>query len=821
MAVNQEIKILFTVDDSQLEGAKKSTVDLGNAVEVDKKKYKELADIIEKEVAAELKAAGVVAGQFGKQITDGTKQATTGVKSLRAELAAAKQAAVDAAAKFGESSVEFRNAASRAGELKAQLGDLNQTLDALDPDAKAKAFSQVGQAAFGAFQVATGALQAFGVENEKVNKLAQQFQGLLNVTQGLSQLGQLSDSLKNVATVLGFTTTAQKAATVATEVDATAKLADAAATDVATVSTKAFSAALLTSPLVIFAAAAAAIAGAIYLVDEANEEAIESSIRLQKKFADLAAADLTYYKKIGELIDENAAKKQFEIDLASAQGQSQDKIIQLEIEKQRQIEKTLALAIESGRLDGDNLKEAVAQRTIAGREIQVNEAKLTTFLKNEAIKRGEEAVKAEKKAREKIEADRKKAEADRIAAEKAEQDRLAGLKKQFEEELSTQTKAIDDDLALKRIINAERYFGKEKELKLADIVAEEESIQAKIELNKVFGLDTSTEQQKLYAQLALLRKQYDATNKEGNKTALQSFLADNQKIIEAALEAYSALSNAFLDITSAQTEAQIESLNAQFDADREGTQQLLDDKRISQKQYDDSIAALEKKKEQEIKKLQREQAIREKALAIFNASLVGSLAILNAFAAIPFNPAIIVLTAATVAAQIAAIAAAPIPKFAKGTLNVGGGQEGTDSVHAMLMPGEAVIPTSVNRKYKEPIKAIFHESVGADELTQFIQMTPNMRYALLMAAGEQFNESIVNKPTNISTAQIMNSYITQAVRGSSRSSGSGRSTPVNVDMSGVERSIRNNKTVKLDNTKQLAQQIAASITDSMNIRRKW
>ena len=60
MAVNQEIKILFTVDDSQLEGAKKSTVDLGNAVEADKKKYKELADIIEKEVAAELKAAGVL-----------------------------------------------------------------------------------------------------------------------------------------------------------------------------------------------------------------------------------------------------------------------------------------------------------------------------------------------------------------------------------------------------------------------------------------------------------------------------------------------------------------------------------------------------------------------------------------------------------------------------------------------------------------------------------------------------------------------------------------------------------------------------------------
>jgi hypothetical protein len=816
-----DIKIRFTVEDEQsLDQAIDKMVQLGKVTEKDAEIFKKTGSEFKKGITEELKAAGVSAKTFGDALTKGATTATTATKSLRAQLAEAKQAASEAAAQFGQGSQEFANAAKRAGELKAELGDLNQTLDALDPDAKGKAFNQLGTAAFGAFQIATGALQAFGVENEKVNKLAQQFQGLLNLTQGLSQLGQIGDALKNVSTVLGFTTQAQKAAQAATVATTVAIEGEAVAATTAATATKGLTAALVTSPLVIFAAAAAAVAGAIYLVDEANEEAMESSIRLQKKFADLAAAAGTFDKKFEESQDKRVQSLQDQIDLAAAQGQSQDKLIKLEIQKQQAIIESNRAAIESGKgtIKADDERKKANERAIVA--IQIKEAELTTYLKNEGIKRGEEAKQAEKKAKAESARIAKEAEEERIKDARAEADRIAELKKQFEQELATQTKDIDEKASIQKLINAEKYFGKEKDLKLADIAAELQSVEAKIELNKTFGLETTTEQQKLYAQLALLRKEYDATNAAGNKTALQSFLKDNEQILDAALQAYQTFSDALLNASAARTEKLIEEENEQFERSKQGTDQLLADKAISQQQYDDTIKALEEQRAKETAKLQREQAIKEKALALFNAAIAGSLAVVKQLAATPLPAGLplVLLVAAQSAAQIAAIAAQPIPKFAKGTLSVQGGRDGQDSVHAMVMPGEAIIPTRTNRKYKEAVRAIYHESVPADELAQFVTLNPQMRYALLMAAGEQFNSTIVNKPTNISTAQVMSNYISNSVRGGSSTVRGGSSS---VDLSGLRSDVRNNKAVKIDNTKQLAQSIADALSSTNNARRKW
>lgn len=803
-----DIKIKFVVEDEKsLDQAIVKMAELGKITEKDAEIFKKVGSEFKKGVSDELNAAGVSAKQFSDALTKGATTASNATKSLRTQLQEAKQAAVDAGQKFGQSSEQFRNAAKRAGELKAELSDLNQTLDALDPDAKAKAFNQVGQAAFGAFQVATGALQAFGVENEKVNKLAQQFQGFLNITQGISQLGQLGDALKNVSTVLGFTTQAQKATQAATVGATVAIEAEAAASTTAAAATKSLTAALVTSPLFLFAAAAGAVAGAIYLIDEANEEALESSIRLQKKFDDLAAAQVTFDKTFQDAQDERVQSLQDQIDLANAQGVAQDKILKLEIQKQQAIiaSNQAAIASAQGTLEADDERIKANERAIF--QTQILEAQLTKFLTNEETKRGTQRAKAAEDAR-------KKAEAARIAAEKAEMDRLAELRKQMETEMATQLKSVDDKLNIQKLINAERYFGQEQELKVADIAAEIQSVQDKIEINKTFGQEFTTETEKLYAQLALLRKQYDAENNTETKKSLDQWFADNAQTINAAIGAYQAFAAAITEITANSTAERIDIVNAQFDAEKEGYDTLLKDKAISQAQYDKTLEALDKKREDQIKKLEREQAVREKALAVFNAIINGAAEIIKVSA----NPALVAITAATIASQLAVIIAQPIPKFAKGTLSVQGGTDGQDSVHAMVMPGEAIIPTRTNRRYKEAVKAIYHESVPADELAQFVTLNPQMRYALLMAAGEQFNSTIVNKPTNISTAQIMSNYISNSVRGGSTTVRGGSSS---VDLSGLRSDVRNNKAVKIDNTKQLAQSIADAISQTTNARRKW
>ena len=105
--------------------------------------------------------------------------------------------------------------------LKDELDDMNGVLKALNPEAKLNAFVNLGQGVQGAFQAATGALQVFGIENERITKLAQQFQGVLNLTQGINSVLQLKDVYTQLKLVLGVTTVAQeglKAATIATTV---------------------------------------------------------------------------------------------------------------------------------------------------------------------------------------------------------------------------------------------------------------------------------------------------------------------------------------------------------------------------------------------------------------------------------------------------------------------------------------------------------------------------------------------------------------------------------------------------------------------------
>lgn len=79
-----------------------------------------------------------------------------------------------------------------------------------------------------------------------------------------------------------------------------------------------------------------------------------------------------------------------------------------------------------------------------------------------------------------------------------------------------------------------------------------------------------------------------------------------------------------------------------------------------------------------------------------------ALAVIRALATAP-NPAagavLAALAAAEGAIQYGFASAQPLPKFALGTDRVKGGRKGIDSVHALLMPDEAVIKADENMKY--------------------------------------------------------------------------------------------------------------------------
>ena len=158
-------------------------------------------------------------------------------------------------------------------------------------------------------------------------------------------------------------------------------------------------------------------------------------------------------------------------------------------------------------------------------------------------------------------------------------------------------------------------------------------------------------------------------------------------------------------------------------------QALLD---ASNQQSQEELATLEEQKnkklvnekeyQRRLKEIKNKQAQDAKKQAIYQATLDFSAALINALTFKPANavPASLIFASVLAAANLAKIIATPVPKFQKGTLAVPGVDMGRDSVHAMLQPGEAVIPVATNRAYHPTIKAIYEKKISPSEINNFV-----------------------------------------------------------------------------------------------------
>lgn len=131
-------------------------------------------------------------------------------------------------------------------------------------------------------------------------------------------------------------------------------------------------------------------------------------------------------------------------------------------------------------------------------------------------------------------------------------------------------------------------------------------------------------------------------------------------------------------------------------------------------------ARIELEYDQKIKSIRRKQAEREKRLAIFQAIINTAQGVT---AALKLGiPGIILaaLVAAAGAVQIAAISNQQIPEYAKGTKSVPG-KGNKDTEHALLTPGEMVIPKTTAKKYRPVLDKIFDNKIDPRILNQVAQ----------------------------------------------------------------------------------------------------
>ena len=117
---------------------------------------------------------------------------TNSVKSLKAEL----RQVTNELANLEEGSAAFVQAAQRAGALKDKIGDIKDTVNAFNPEAKFQALAgAVGIAANG-FSAMQGAMALFGSESKELNKVIAQTQGAIALATGLNGLLGMGDAFK-------------------------------------------------------------------------------------------------------------------------------------------------------------------------------------------------------------------------------------------------------------------------------------------------------------------------------------------------------------------------------------------------------------------------------------------------------------------------------------------------------------------------------------------------------------------------------------------------------------------------------------------------
>jgi hypothetical protein len=116
------------------------------------------------------------------------------VKSLKAEL----RAVTNELGQLEYGSEAFVKAASRAGELKDQIGDVKNTIASFNPEAKFQALASVVGIAANGFSALQGGMALFGSESEDLQKVMAKTQGAIALATGLNGLLGMKDAFKDL-----------------------------------------------------------------------------------------------------------------------------------------------------------------------------------------------------------------------------------------------------------------------------------------------------------------------------------------------------------------------------------------------------------------------------------------------------------------------------------------------------------------------------------------------------------------------------------------------------------------------------------------------
>ena len=204
-----------------------------------------------------------------------------------------------------------------------------------------------------------------------------------------------------------------------------------------------------------------------------------------------------------------------------------------------------------------------------------------------------------------------------------------------------------------------------------------------------------------------------------------------------ASEVFSALDGLLQGIEDSQLERE----QAKYDKETEMLNTQLEKGYISQEQYDAKQKKLDADLAKEQAKIERQQAIRSKAMAIFDIATSTAVAIMKTYAQFGFPVGIPMSIAmgAIGAVQIAAVAAQPLPKAAKGGL-ITGASHADGGVNIEAEGGESIINKRSTSMFGPMLSAI--NQAGGGVALNIPTSIPDggyvSRYTQEMAGGSRY-----------------------------------------------------------------------------------
>ena len=686
-------------------------------------------------------------------------------KTLTGQLRGLKQELALLEEQGKENSDEFNKLLLAAARLEDQIGDTRERVRVLASDTfKFDAAVGATQALASGFEVAQGAAALFGSEGKELQEVIAKTTAVTAIANGVNELA-------NQITGQGPLKLALYAA---------GQKAVAVATAISTGAISAFRVALAATGIGLF------ITGVAILVDKlrdaaANQASFNRSLELSKQAAegsrkaiqDLQNLQLDSATRIkiatGQLTQAEADKAQAIKETSKAVEDN----IKLEIGAQtKSVQEQKRLSAELAKSRQADIRSAARTGVVvASQETQALEKQFATLESNIQASQSrvialnierntaiaginqafatEEQAKRDEEAKKAADEREKQAKADAEAIAKAQRETFrnllnetATLQKEFDKQVADERKANEAKLQTDIADLADTSLQTQLDTRLAFLrtleIEEGTSLDRRINIIELEGKKRQDAIRNSVADQALANKlilEDQAKTQEANREE-QKKTRDQQ--IDQAFEVAQALSDTFgsiIELQGIQSEKRIEEINASSEKEKLAIEQSATSEADKQRK----LEALQLRTQQKVAAEKRKQAVADKAAAIFEATINAAAAAAKA----ANNPLQLAIAIAAGAAQIAIIAATPIPKFKKGG-PVGGRSHEAGGTLIEAEKGEYVVNKTSAGRHRTELDALNRSSAAFRKLIDERYVRP----AILSYANKRKDGIIVNASLN-------------------------------------------------------------------------